>query len=186
MRLTWYITALILGMSIGASAAYALPPDPWKAQAKISKEAVNVDYKAESTGEVLPVDPWARARRTNSESSWIGSGNNGKLNYSGEATTYTEAKGQEMIAPAANSHNALVMTEHLRRMGYQIPQSLDDKIRNAPENYGKILRSSYDKVYTQTDPLSEGFTGIMSRVEDGTGFDMENLLFNSVRLLSNE
>ena len=75
MRLTWYITALILGMSIGASAAYALPPDPWKAQAKISKEAVNVDYKAESTGEVLPVDPWARARRTNSESSWIGSGN---------------------------------------------------------------------------------------------------------------
>ena len=186
MRLKWYITALILGMSIGASAAYALPANPWQAQAKANQNTVNVDYEAKATGGVLPVDPWARARQTDSESSWIGSGNHGKLKYTGEATTYTEAKGQEMIAPAANSYNALVMTEHLRRMGYQIPQSLDDKIRNAPENYGKILRSSYDKVYTQTDPLSEGFTGIMSRVEDGTGFDMENLLFNSVRLLSNE
>ncbi len=186
MKHRWYVTALVLGMSLGWSEVYALPANPWAAQANAREAAVNVDYTAESTGQVLPVDPWARARRTDSEASWIGSGNHGRLDYTGEATTYTEAKGQEMIAPAANSHNALVMTDHLRRMGYKIPQSLDDKIRHAPENYGKLLRSSYNKVFQQTDPLSEGFTGIMTRVEDGTGFDMENLLFNSVRLLSNE
>ena len=55
-----------------------------------------------TSGEVLPVDPWARARDKSGVETWRGSGQHGKLNYVGEATTYTDAQGQEMIAPEVN------------------------------------------------------------------------------------
>lgn len=49
-----------------------------------------------------------------------------------------------MIAPEVNRHNMMVATQHLRNMGYKIPDSYDEKIKNMPKNYAKYLREAYD------------------------------------------
>src|SRR5574344_594765 len=112
-----------------------------------------------SDGETLPVDPWSKeakqAKVTSSD--WIGSGNFGKLNYTGSATTYTEAQGQDMIAPEVNKHNMLAATQHLRNLGYKIPTGYDEKIKNMPKAYGAKLRDAYDSVFTYNTPLAQSF-----------------------------
>ena len=90
-------------------------------------------YAEGSTGEsVLPFYPWANARDRSGIETWRGSGQHGRLNYVGEATTYTDAQGQEMIAPEVNRHNMIVGLKHLRSLGYHIPNVYDDKIKNLP------------------------------------------------------
>lgn len=139
-----------------------------------------------TNGDILPVDPWARARDRSGIVTWRGSGQHGKLNYVGEATTYTDAQGQEMIAPEVNRHNMLVMTEHLRNMGYKIPESYDQKIKDMPKAYGKLLRENYDKVFSAEDPFGKSFSRILTDVEDGTGLDFENILFNTMDILGTD
>ena len=91
-----------------------------------------------------------------------------------------------MIAPEVNRGNMIIMLEQLRRLGYKIPESYDQKIRDMPSAYGNLLRENYDKIGGLKDPLSSNFHRIMSNVEDGTGLDFDNLLFNSVDLLSTD
>ena len=136
--------------------------------------------------EILPVDPWARARDKSGVKTWRGSGQHGKLNYIGEATTYGTAMGQEMIAPEVNRHNMLVMTQHLRDLGYDIPADYDEKIKNLPQSYAKHLREAYDGLGHQNNPFDTMFSGFIDVVEDQTGLDMENILFNSIDLLSTD
>ncbi|MBP3346886.1 MAG: hypothetical protein J6L86_07690 [Alphaproteobacteria bacterium] len=188
-----------------------LPSNPWDPQSVSASEAQNAQMASESaaagttsqayanssTGagtpsydDILPVDPWARARVNNGTPTWRGSGRNDRgLNYIGEATTYGDAMGQEMIAPEVNRHNMLVMTEHLRKMGYKIPESYDQKIREMPQTYARYLRNAYDKSTSSNmndDPLGALFSGVMSNVEEGTGLDFENILFNSIDILSKD
>lgn len=138
-------------------------------------------------GKIVGVDPWARARDKSNVRTWRGSGQHGKLNYIGEATTYTDAQGQEMIAPEINRHNMLVVLEHLRNLGYKIPESYDQKIKDLPKNYSMKLRENYDYMTTEaTDPFSNVLTQIMHNVEVGTGLDFENILFNSVKLIGTD
>lgn len=139
-----------------------------------------------SGGEILPVDPWARARDRSGVRTWRGSGQHGKLNYIGEATTYSTAMGQEMIAPEVNRHNMLVMLEHLRKMGYKIPDSYDQKIKDMPKNYTQILHQSIGDVNSATDPFSKMFVGMLNSVENGTGLDFDNILFNSMSILGTD
>lgn len=138
-------------------------------------------------GKILGVDPWARARDKSNVRTWRGSGQHGKLNFIGEATTYTDAHGQEMIAPEINRHNMLVILEHLRNLGYKIPESYDQQIKDLPKNYSMKLRENYDYMTTEaTDPFSNVLTQIMHNVEVGTGLDFENILFNSVKLMGTD
>lgn len=137
-------------------------------------------------GKIVAVDPWARARDKSNIRTWRGSGNHGKLNYIGEATTYTDAQGQEMIAPEVNRHNMLIILEHLRNLGYKIPRSYDQKIRDLPKNYGILLRENYNTVEGASDPFSNVLTQIMHDIEEGTGLDFNNLLFNTVDLLGTD
>ena len=55
-----------------------------------------------------------------------------------------------------------------------------------PKNYKRILKQSYEDVYNANDPLSVTFTQIMDGVEQGTGLDLENILFNTMDILATD
>lgn len=200
MKKLFNILAAIAVLGIAKTASAQLPTNPWDISpndgtfndvdyATSTKDSVTKApmYNAGATGgDVLPVDPWAKARDKSGIETWRGSGQHGRLNYVGEATTFGEAQGQEMIAPEVNRHNMLVMTEHLRKLGYKIPASYDEKIRNLPETYRKILREKYAEVHSATDPFGRSFVHMMEGVEEGTGLDLENILFNSLDILSTD
>jgi len=139
---------------------------------------------AYANSDILPVDPWARARDRSGIKTWRGSGQHGKLNYIGEATTYGEAMGQEMIAPEVNRHNMIVLTQHLRNLGYKIPESYDQNIRDLPQNYARQLRAAYNSIGHGNNPFDTVFAGFLDSFEEASGLDVENLLFNSIDLLS--
>jgi len=138
---------------------------------------------------VLPVDPWSRARDKTGTDTWRRSGtHNSDLNFTGEATTYGTAMGQEMIAPEVNRHNMIEMTKHLRNLGYEIPESYDAKISNMPNAYKEILQDAYDNLYDPNtkDPFSPALAEVMDNFEEGTELDFENILFNTMRLLGTD
>ncbi len=139
---------------------------------------------AYANSDILPVDPWARARDRSGIKTWRGSGQHGKLNYIGEATTFGENYGQEMIAPEVNRHNMIVLTQHLRNLGYKIPESYDQNIRDLPQNYARQLRAAYNSIGHGNNPFDTVFAGFLDSFEEASGLDVENLLFNSIDLLS--
>lgn len=118
--------------------------------------------------------------------SWRGSGRFGQLDYTGEVTTYGTAYGQEMLAPEVNNHNMNVMLQHLRDLGYKIPDSYDNKFQNFTQNYADDLRNAYNGLGHQNNPFDTMFSGFLDIVEDQSGLDMENLLFNSIDLMSRD
>ncbi|MDD4556959.1 MAG: hypothetical protein PHE89_06530 [Alphaproteobacteria bacterium] len=204
MKRYLYFSAFFVGTFLMASAVSAqLPANPWTPQPPTPNDgdfganaSEPLDYNSPdapayvnnsiTNGEVLPVDPWARARDRSGVRTWRGSGKHGELNYIGEATTWGTAMGQEMIAPEVNRHNMLVMTDHLRNMGYKIPKSYDQKIKDMPKAYRSMLQDSMNNIPSATDPLSQSFYRIMTDVEAGTGLDFDNLLFNSLDILGTD
>ena len=199
------ILSMTLALGLYAASAHAqLPANPWVPQ----PPAPNDGYFGEdigngtggdivdspiygqgpTNGDILPVDPWARARDRIGVRTWRGSGQHGKLNYIGEATTYTTAMGQEMIAPEVNRHNMIVMLEHLRNMGYNIPDTYDQKIKDMPSDYKATLQQSLQDVTANAgdDPLSLMFSNVYNIMEDYTGLDFNNLLFNTMDILGTD
>lgn len=122
----------------------------------------------------------------NNGTSWRGSGQFGKLNYTGEVTTYGDAVGQEMLAPEVNQHNIRVMLDHLRSLGYKIPESYNNKFSSFLTDYRSELEKAYNGLGHQNNPFDTMFSGMLDVVEEGTGLDMENLLFNSFDLMSRD
>ena len=197
MRLFSIITAAAI-VSFAIPAVAQLPTNPFNNSendgvftdvntAASKKESVTTApmYSSGVTGgEVLPVDPWAKARDRSGVETWRGSGQHGRLDYIGEATTYTDAQGQEMIAPEVNRHNAVVGLAHLRKLGYKIPDSYDERVKNAPAAYKNLLTKRVSEVHSGDDPFSRSVTKMMKLVEEYTGLDLNNILFNSLRLLS--
>ncbi len=196
------IMTIVAVFGISKIAEAQLPANPWDI-APNDGVFDNVDYGNtvedsvteaplyENSGlasgkEVVPVDPWAKARDKSGIETWRGSGQHGRLDYVGEATTFGTASGQEMIAPEVNRHNMLVATEHLRSIGYKIPDSYDQKIRDLPETYGNLLRENYDNVFNANDPFGRSFVWMMDGFEQGTGLDLENILFNSMKILGTD
>lgn len=185
---------------ISSNVSAQLPKNPWAPNPNDGYFGDNVAETGNPThapvydntvngGEILPVDPWARARDKSGIKTWRGSGQHGKLNYIGEATTYTDAKGQEMIAPEVNRHNMITALEHLRSMGYKIPDSYDAKIMSMPRDYAIELRDSYDQIMqadVKTDPLGGMTNGLIEVFENETGLDLENLMFNSLDILGTD
>lgn len=205
--MTRFLSALPAAMVLclwSITAQAQLPANPWVPQPPSPNDGYFGDNIGNGTGgditdspiyangptggEMLPVDPWARARDRSGVRTWRGSGQHGKLNYIGEATTYTTAMGQEMIAPEVNRHNMIVMLEHLRNMGYNIPDSYDQKIKDMPSDYKETLQQSLQDVTTNAgdDPLSLMFSSVYNIVEDYTGLDFNNLLFNTMDILGTD
>lgn len=184
----------LLGSLIPSVAVMAqLPANPWDIKPNSGYMGNNVaDTNVtnapvyNNSGNILPVDPWARARDKSGVKTWRGSGQHGKLNYIGEATTFGTAYGQEMIAPEVNRHNMLVATQHLRNLGYKIPASYDEKIKNLPYAYTEQLKEAYSSLGHHGNPLDTMFSGFLDVVEDGSGLDVENILFNTMNILSTD
>ena len=202
MKLLSHVFTLVCATAISFGANAQLTANPWVVSAPTPNDGAMSDANVQYTpggdnvtapvyemnnGKIVGVDPWARARDKSDVRTWRGSGQHGKLNYIGEATTFTDAQGQEMIAPEINRHNMLVVLEHLRNLGYQIPDSYDQKIKDLPKNYGLKLRENYDYVTGEaTDPFSNILTQMMRNIEEGTGLSFENILFNSVKLVGTD
>lgn len=196
MKKHFYLLSIGAAVLMASTAMAQLPANPWEIKPNdgyMGDDVANTDvtqapvYQDTTNGaDILPVDPWARARDKSGIQTWRGSGQHGKLNYIGEATTYGEAHGQEMIAPEVNRHNMLVATEHLRNLGYKIPDSYDENIKNMPKNYARHLREAYDGLGHQNNPFDSMFSGTLDVVENMTGLDMENILFNTIDILSTD
>lgn len=148
----------------------------------ISSPASNTQKKATTSGTSVAL----QQNIQNNGTSWRGSGQFGKLNYTGEVTTYDTAQGQEMLAPEVNQHNIKVMLDHLRNLGYKIPESYNDKYSNFLSDYKRELQNAYSGLGHQNNPFDTMFSGLLDVFEEGTGLDIENLLFNSLDLLSKE
>ena len=192
-------TAAFLGcFGLIAAAQAQLSDNPWvhpndgyfeevASQPTPDKTVAPVYADNASNGEILPVDPWAKTRDTSGVTTWRGSAQHGKLNYIGEATSWdgNPAGGQELM-PEVNRHNMLVFTEHLRKMGYKIPDSYDQNIKNMPQNYKRRLENSFADLNRSHDPISESFKMILNSFEDGTGLDVNNIVFNTMDLLGTD
>lgn len=135
---------------------------------------------------VTPASDKQTIKRQPKADSWRGSGRFGQLNYTGEVTTYGTAYGQEMLAPEVNNHNMNVMLQHLRDLGYKIPDSYDNKFQTFTQDYANDLRNAYNGLGHQNNPFDTMFSGFLDIVEDQSGLDMENLLFNSIDLMSRD
>ncbi|MBE6451367.1 MAG: hypothetical protein E7016_05325 [Alphaproteobacteria bacterium] len=201
-----YSLYAVFGILLCASTSFAqLPANPWVPQAPSPNDGYFGEDIGNSTqgsdvvnapiynqgptgGDILPVDPWARARDRSGVRTWRGSGQHGKLNYIGEATTYTTASGQEMIAPEVNRHNMIVMLDHLRNMGYMIPESYNDKIKTMPIEYKETLTQAMSDVTDNSgdDPLSLMFTNVYNIFQDYSGLDFNNILMNTMDILSTD
>lgn len=200
MKKLFIFSAIAAFVMFATSAKAQLPSNPFNTnensgtfnnvQTKAStKESITESpmYSDGMTGgEVLPVDPWARARDRSGIETWRGSGQHGRLDYIGEATTYTDAKGQEMIAPEVNRHNMVVGLDHLRKLGYDIPEEYNDKIKNLPSAYKSLLEQNMSEVQNNKDPFSQSFTKMMKMFEDSTGLNLNNILFNSLKILGTD
>ena len=194
----YFATLALLGyLSFSSTAMAQLSANPWvhpndgyfedvASQETPDNTKAPVYENNSGGGEILPVDPWAKARDTSGVKTWRGSGQHGKLNYIGEATSWGDAQGQELLMPEVNRHNMMVFTEHLRSMGYKIPDSYDQNIKNMPQNYKKRLEKSFADVQNANDPLSESFKMLMNSFEDGTGLDINNMIFNTMDLLGTD
>lgn len=186
---------------VGKYSYAQLPANPWVAQPPSPNNGYFGDNIADAAGsditdapiysnnanggEILPVDPWARARDRSGVRTWRGSGQQGKLNYIGEGTTFNTGD-QEYLAPEVNRHNMVVMLDHLRKMGYQIPESYNQKVQNMPAKYRQQLRESITDVNAAEDPFSGVFVGLLNTIENSTGLSFDNILFNTVNILGTD
>ena len=154
-------------------------------QNKKTTENADVQADTEATGSAKAGGTTVASKQDikNDGTGWRGSGQFGKLNYTGEVTTYGDAVGQEMLAPEVNQHNIKVMLDHLRNLGYKIPESYDTKYTSFLTDYKAQLQQEYNSLGSQNSPLDTMFSGILDVVEEGTGLDLENLLMNSFDLM---
>jgi len=187
--------------SIATLSQAQLPANPWTPQPPSPNSGYFGDNAADAAGsditdspiyagnanggEILPVDPWARSRDRSGIRTWRGSGQQGKLNYIGEGTIFNEGD-KEYLAPEVNRHNMVVMLDHLRNMGYQIPESYNEKIQNLPTKYRQQLKESVMDVNDAEDPLSNVFVGFLNTIENATGLSLDNILFNTVDILGTD
>ena len=103
--------------------------------------------------------------------------------YVGENTTWNTAMGQKEIAPDANITNMLLMTQHLRNMGYQIPEGLDNLINTAPAKLRNEIYAAMVQLKNSDHPIARIEGGLAGIFEKNTGLSLENLIMNSLRII---
>ena len=176
MNKSVYLCFSLIVSLIAGTAHAQLSANPWDTSTTAATTA------ATTTGTSVALQQEIK----NNGTSWRGSGQFGKLDYTGEVTTYDTAQGQEMLAPEVNQHNIKVMLDHLRNLGYKIPESYNNKYANFLSDYKAELQSTYNSIGHQNNPFDTMFSGLLDAFESGTGLDVENLLFNSLNLLSRD
>lgn len=139
----------------------------------------------------LPADPWANQSplADKQQIGYLSYAQRNTLineplpNFVGQNTTWGKAMGQEMIAPDVNITNMLLMTQHLRKLGYQIPEGLDQIINTAPARLRRDIMNSLIELQRSDNPVAVASMGYAKLFEKHTGFSIENLITNSLRIL---
>ena len=103
--------------------------------------------------------------------------------FVGENTTWNTAMGQKEIAPDVNITNMLLMTQHLRNMGYQIPDGLDNLINTAPEKLRREISIAMNQVKSSSHPFAIAERNLEQIFEKNTGLSLTNLIGNSLRII---
>lgn len=137
----------------------------------------------------LSANPWATVSPAVTKVSPIMAGktpntlNSTTPAYVGSNTTWNTAMGQDMIAPDVNITNMLLMTQHLRNMGYQIPDGIDNLINTAPAKLRKEIMDSMIFLKNSGHPVATGANAYSKIFEKKTGLSIENLIMNSIRII---
>ncbi len=157
------LVAAVLSLTVSCAALAQLPADPWANQSPVADKNNQVAYKAYvERNNLLPE----------------------KLpDFVGQNTTWDKSMGQEMIAPDANITNILLMTQHLRKLGYQIPDGLDQLVNTAPARLRRQIMASLAELRSSGNPVAKASMGYAYLFEKHTGFSIENLITNSLRII---
>lgn len=132
----------------------------------------------------LASDPWAnKSPAADKAVSNLNTLKQDLPDFVGENTTWNTAMGQKEIAPDANITNMLLMTQHLRNMGYQIPDGLDDLINTAPQKLRNEIAAAMYQLKNSDHPFATIETGLADIFEKNTGLSLENLIMNSLRII---
>lgn len=149
-------------LTIASAAAAQLPADPWANQSPLADKQ-QIGYLSYAQRNTLINEPLP--------------------NFVGQNTTWGTAMGQEMIAPDVNITNMLLMTQHLRKLGYQIPDGLDAVINTAPARLRRDIMNSLIELQRSSNPVAVASMGYAKLFEKHTGFSIENLITNSLRII---
>lgn len=196
---TGCLAAFSLAVALAAfpAAAQSLPSDPWAAQqqqmqqqrAQQQPTIANVQTGAKTATvvqvqQVGPVvygsQPYQPTYKGGDKNIW----NTKMPEFTGELTTWGTDYGQRATAPEVNMHNILSITQHLRRMGYKIPKSFESRVKKAPEGVRKRIFNAMKEMKRQDDPFSKGARFALEQFEDETGLSYENLIGNSLDLMT--
>ncbi len=189
------VLSLAVVLTASSAMAQALPTNPWAAQQPVqqtqqSGSAVG-DVQTGATNatvvyvqQVGPVvygsQPYQPTYEGGDSNIW----NTKMPQFTGEMTTWGDDHGQRVSAPEVNIHNILSISQHLRNMGYKIPDTFGDRVKAAPEAARKRIFKAMSDLKRQDDPFSEGARKALKLFEDETGLSYENLIGNSLDLLS--
>ena len=69
-------------------------------------------------------------------------------------------------------------------MGYKIPTTAEDRIKSAPGAVKTRIFKAMKDLERQNDPFSKGARFALKQFENETGLSYENLLGNSLNLMS--
>jgi len=137
----------------------------------------------------LAADPWEnkspvadKQSQTKADPNTL---NKPDLGFVGDNTTWNTAMGQAEIAPDANITNMLLMTQHLRNMGYKIPDGLDNLINTAPAKLRNEIYAAMNQLKSSSHPFATVEQSLASIFENNTGLSLENLIMNSLKIIDN-
>lgn len=197
-KMTCCLTAAVsLAVVLTASfaGAQALPSDPWAAQQPVQQvQQPSAPLAGVQTGatsatvvqvqQVGPVvygsQPYQPTYEGGSSNIW----NTRMPEFTGEMTTWGTDYGQRATAPEVNMHNMLSLTQHLRNMGYKIPDTFEKRIKAAPGAVRKRIYKAMRDLKRQDDPFSQGARMALKQFEVETGLSYDNLIGNSLDLIS--
>lgn len=187
--------SLAVVLTASLANAQALPADPWAAQQPVQQvqqpvapiSGVQTGATSATVVQVQQVGPVVYGSQPYQPTYEGGSSNiwNTKMpEFTGEMTTWGTDYGQRATAPEVNMHNMLSLTQHLRNMGYKIPDSFEKRIKAAPGAVRKRIYKAMNELERQNDPFSEGARFFLDQFENETGLSYDNLIGNSLDLMS--
>lgn len=173
MKKTLLLTAVVFSVMGGAGArADSLPSDPW---------ATGNTVHVQQVGPVIyGSQPYQPTYAGGASNVW----NTKMPEFTGEMTTWGDSPNAKYNAPEVNMHNVLSITAHLRRMGYNIPTSFEERFKAAPEAVRVRIMDSLRQMQASNDPLSRSANFLLKKAEDETGLSFTNLVGNSLDLMS--
>ncbi len=178
------LSLLFCAVSFSVTAS-DLPADPWATRSPVEDRMYN-------TSEILNVREGTAVRVRQGIGDSAGELDSYKIDrtqYTGEATTFGKAYGQEMIAPEVNKANILLMTEHLRKVGYGIPKEYDSYITNAPAWYQRQYMEALKELESaggSKSPILKMPHDFKAFIESKTGLSLENFVDTSFKVINGQ